>query len=204
VAVTKSNGGESSERGAAIRHAGEQGLLFGDETLTGHPDDVGYRGPTACAAAGITYRQLDYWARTELVEPSVRAAHGSGSQRLYSFRDICVLKVVKRLLDTGISLQQIRTAVMHLRGRGADDLAKLTLMSDGVSVYECTSSDEVVDLLAGGQGVFGIALGRIWQEVDGTLAELPSERAEVPGDEGDAATGEGDELAVRRARRTSI
>src|ERR1700760_4650433 len=79
--------------------------------------DVGYRGPTACSAAGITYRQLDYWARTGLVEPSVRSAHGSGSQRLYSFRDILVLKVVKRLLDTGISLQQIRAAVQHLRDR---------------------------------------------------------------------------------------
>jgi DNA-binding transcriptional MerR regulator len=97
------------------------------------------RPPTACTAAGITYRQLDYWARTGLVEPSVRAAHGSGSQRLYSFRDILVLKVVKRLLDTGISLQQIRAAVQHLRDRGADDLAQVTLMSDGVSVYECTS-----------------------------------------------------------------
>ena len=187
-----------------MQHAGEQGLLFGDENLTIHSDDVGYRGPTACAAAGITYRQLDYWARTGLVEPSVRAAHGSGSQRLYSFRDICVLKVVKRLLDTGISLQQIRTAVTHLRDRGTDDLARLTLMSDGVSVYECTSTDEVVDLLAGGQGVFGIALSRVWQEVDGTLAELPSERAERPGQQGSAGQGrpgEGDELALRRARR---
>src|SRR5581483_6074513 len=64
---------------------------------------LGYRGPTACAAAGITYRQLDYWARTGLVEPSVRAAHGSGTQRLYSFRDILVLKIVKRLLDAGVS-----------------------------------------------------------------------------------------------------
>src|SRR5580692_1351436 len=108
-----------------MQHAGEQGLLFGDETLTDHSDDVGYRGPTACAAAGITYRQLDYWARTGLVEPSVRAAHGSGSQRLYSFRDICVLKVVKRLLDTGISLQQIRAAVTHLRDRGSEDLAEV-------------------------------------------------------------------------------
>jgi len=84
----------------------------------------GYRGPTACHAAGITYRQLDYWARTGLLEPSVRAAQGSGSQRLYSFRDILVLKVVKRLLDTGISLQQIRAAVQHLRDRGTDDLAQ--------------------------------------------------------------------------------
>jgi len=140
--------------------------------------ETGYRGPTACAAAGITYKQLDYWARTGLVEPSVRAAHGSGSQRLYSFRDILVLKVVKRLLDTGIPLQQIRAAVHHLRDRGTDDLAQVTLMSDGVSVYECTSPDEVVELLQGGQGVFGIALGRVWQEVAGDLAELPAVRAE--------------------------
>ena len=206
MAVTSSHDGESRERGAAIQHAGEQGLLFGDEGLTVHSDDVGYRGPTACSAAGITYRQLDYWARTGLVEPSVRAAHGSGSQRLYSFRDICVLKVVKRLLDTGISLQQIRAAVTHLRDRGAEDLARLTLMSDGVSVYECTSTDEVVDLLAGGQGVFGIALGRIWREVDGTLAEMPAERAERPGADGgprDAEADGRDELAARRAMRTS-
>ena len=201
MAVTRSNDGESRARGAAISRAGEQGLLFGDEALAAHSDDVGYRGPTACAAAGITYRQLDYWARTALVEPSVRAAHGSGSQRLYSFRDICVLKVVKRLLDTGISLQQIRTAVLALRDRGADDLARLTLMSDGVSVYECTSTDEVVDLLAGGQGVFGIALGRIWREVDGTLAELPAERALKP-DALDGQSTSGDELAARRAKRS--
>ena len=172
-----------------------QELLFGDE-IAAHPEDLGYRGPTACAAAGITYRQLDYWARTSLVEPSVRPAAGSGSQRLYSFRDILVLKVVKRLLDTGISLQQIRAAVTHLRERGSADLAEVTLMSDGVSVYECTSPDEVVDLLQGGQGVFGIALGRVWQEVEGTLAELPAERADSePG-------AAGDELAGRRARKT--
>ncbi len=159
--------------------------------------DTGYRGPTACSAAGITYRQLDYWARTGLVEPSVRGAHGSGSQRLYSFRDILVLKVVKRLLDTGISLQQIRAAVHHLRDHGTSDLAEVTLMSDGVSVYECTSPDEVVDLLQGGQGVFGIALGRVWQEVEGNLAELPAVRAE----DGLLTVGQ-DELSRRRASRT--
>jgi DNA-binding transcriptional MerR regulator len=136
------------------------------------------------------------------VEPSVRAAHGSGSQRLYGFRDILVLKVVKKLLDAGISLQQIRTAVNHLRDRGTDDLARLTLMSDGATVYECTSPDQVVDLLAGGQGVFGIALGRIWQEVDGSLADLPAEPADegTSQDSGDGASR--DELARRRARRT--
>jgi DNA-binding transcriptional MerR regulator/transcriptional regulator with XRE-family HTH domain len=141
-------------------------------------EEVGYRGPTACAAAGITYKQLDYWARTGLVEPSVRAGRGSGSQRLYSFRDILVLKVVKRLLDTGISLQQIRAAVQHLRNRGTEDLSQVTLMSDGISVYECTSADEVVHLLQGNQGVFGIALGRVWHEVEADLAVLPAVRAE--------------------------
>ena len=165
--------------------------------------EIGYRGPIACSAAGITYRQLDYWARTALVEPSVRAAQGSGSQRLYSFRDILVLKVVKRLLDTGISLQQIRAAVQHLRDRGTDDLAEVTLMSDGVSVYECMSADEVVDLLQGGQGVFGIALGRVWREVEGDLAVLPAVRAEdglVAAEDGSGFT---DDLAKRRLRRTS-
>jgi DNA-binding transcriptional MerR regulator len=185
---------------------GEQGVLaepgaLRDEMMA---DEFGYRGPTACSAAGITYRQLDYWARTGLVEPSVRAAHGSGSQRLYSFRDILVLKVVKRLLDTGISLQQIRAAVQHLRDRGSADLAQVTLMSDGVSVYECTSADEVVDLLQGGQGVFGIALGRVWREVEGDLAVLPAVRAEdglvaVP----PGGAGYTDDLAKRRLRRTS-
>jgi DNA-binding transcriptional MerR regulator len=210
VAVTRGDDGSQSP--------GQQGTLFDDSEVPGLPGgsatqgiqdvseqdvsgeqgalpgEVGYRGPTACSAAGITYRQLDYWARTGLVEPSVRAAHGSGSQRLYSFRDILVLKVVKRLLDTGISLQQIRAAV----------LAQVTLMSDGVSVYECTSADEVVDLLAGGQGVFGIALGRVWREVEGDLAVLPAVRAEdglvaVP----PGGAGFSDDLAKRRLRRTS-
>lgn len=160
--------------------------------------DIGYRGPIACNAAGITYRQLDYWARTGLIEPSIRSAQGSGSQRLYSFRDILVLKVVKRLLDTGVSLQNIRSAVDHLRDRGVEDLAQITLMSDGASVYECTSEQEVIDLVRGGQGVFGIAVGRVWREVEGSLAELPGEQT------GSSAAGAGynDELAQRRALRT--
>ncbi|MGC5016044.1 MerR family transcriptional regulator [Streptosporangium sp. DT93] len=191
---------DPERRQSARQRAGEEGLLFDGEPVN-VPADLGYRGPTACSAAGITYRQLDYWARTGLVEPTVRAAHGSGSQRLYGFRDILVLKVVKRLLDTGVSLQQIRIAVQHLRDRGVNDLAGITLMSDGVSVYECTSPDEVIDLLQGGQGVFGIALGRVWQEVEGSLADLPGERAESGG--GPLGDHHADELARRRrARRT--
>lgn len=183
------------EEGAAEAAAEEQGLLFTDD-VSPVPDDQGYRGPTACKAAGITYRQLDYWARTGLVEPTVRGARGSGSQRLYSFRDILILKVIKRLLDTGISLQQIRSAVQHLRERGTDDLTRVTLMSDGASVYECTTNDEVIDLLQGGQGVFGIAIGGVWREIEGTLSDLPSERLEAS-PEPDPA----DELAARRAQR---
>jgi len=174
----------------------QQASLFEDEPSAVRV--VGYRGQTACAAAGITYRQLDYWARTGLVEPSIRPAAGSGTQRLYSFTDVLVLKIVKRLLDTGVSLQNIRAAVQHLRERGVEDLARITLMSDGASIYECTSYDEVVDLVQGGQGVFGIAVGRVWREVEGTLAELPQVRPEEP----EIVHGGRDDLAVRRARRT--
>ncbi|RNF86868.1 MerR family transcriptional regulator [Streptomyces botrytidirepellens] len=168
------------------------------EPAAGGTETVGYRGPTACAAAGITYRQLDYWARTGLVEPSVRPAYGSGSQRLYSFRDVVVLKIVKRLLDTGVSLQNIRAAVQHLRTRGLDDLAQMTLMSDGATVYECTSPDEVVDLLQGGQGVFGIAVGVVWRDVESALSQLHGERV----DTGETLVGHNpaDELARRRNR----
>ena len=180
----------------AAANAAEQGLLFSDD-LAPMPEDVGFRGPTACAAAGVTYRQLDYWARTGLVEPSVRGASGSGTQRLYSFRDVLLLKIIKSLLDAGVSLQQIRTAISHLRERGTDDLTQVTLMSDGASVYECRSAGEVIDLLQGGQGVFGIAIGGVWREIEGTLSELPSERTA----EDDAAHHANDELAARRARR---
>lgn len=135
---------------------------------------VGYRGATACAAAGITYRQLDYWARAGLIEPSIGSSTESSSSRLYSARDIVMLKVVKRLLDTGISLMQLSAATSHLSSRDIEGLSRVTLMSDGRSVYECVSPDEVVDLLCGGQGVFGIALGRVCEEVGNELSELPS------------------------------
>ncbi|GAA4434476.1 MerR family transcriptional regulator [Actinokineospora soli] len=173
----------------------EQGELFPDASL---PDElVGYRGPAACQIAGITYRQLDYWARTDLVVPTIRSAHGSGSQRLYSFKDVLVLKVVKRLLDTGVSLQNIRVAVDHLRKRGVRDLARITLFSDGTTVYECTSPEEVVDLLRGGQGVFGIAVSGAIREITGTIHEFPAERADG------AVVANDDELTARRKARTA-
>lgn len=178
-----------------------QGALFDDADLRPLPQHVGYRGPVACSAAGITYRQLDYWARTGLVVPTVRGASGSGTQRLYGFRDILILRIVKRLIDTGVSLQNIRAAVDHLATRDGEDLARITLMSDGASIYECRSADEVIDLVRGGQGVFGIAVGSVWREVEGTLATLP---AEDPAGESVAPAGVTDELASRRARRAAV
>jgi DNA-binding transcriptional MerR regulator len=179
----------------------EQGDLFPGDLPEPPGDDVGYRGPTACAAAGITYRQLDYWARTGLVVPSVRDATGSGSQRLYSFRDVLVLRVVRKLLEAGVSLQNIRSAVAHVRNRGVEELSELTLISDGSTVYECTSDDQVIDLLRGGQGVFAIAVGRALQDMRGHLAQLPTERVGQPGGS-QAAPSSDDELAHRRQRRT--
>ena len=106
---------------------------------------------------------------------------------------------MKRLLDSGVSLQQIRTAVSHLRERGVEDLARITLMSDGASVYECTSDDEVIDLVQGGQGVFGIALGKVWRELEGSLASFPVDR---PDDVQHVAGASVDELALRRQARS--
>ncbi|KPL36244.1 MerR family transcriptional regulator [Streptomyces anulatus] len=173
-------------------------MAAGGVAAASDADDIGYRGPTACAAAGITYRQLDYWARTGLVEPSVRPAYGSGTQRLYSFRDVVLLKIVKRFLDTGVALQNIRTTVQHLRARGFQDLERMTLMSDGATVYECSSPDEVVSLLQGGQGVFGIAVGVVWRDVEAALSQLHGERV----DTGETLVGHNpaDELARRRNR----
>ncbi|MFG2652009.1 MerR family transcriptional regulator [Streptomyces sp. NPDC048436] len=194
--LQSSAAGHSPKRPVAV-----QGSVQGSGDATSgqsEQEQIGYRGPTACAAAGITYRQLDYWARTGLVEPSVRSAGGSGTQRLYSFRDVVVLKIVKRFLDTGVSLQNIRTTVQHLRGRGFQDLERMTLMSDGATVYECTSPDEVHDLLQGGQGIFGIAVGVVWRDVEGALSQLHGERI----DTGETLVRQNpaDELARRRNR----
>jgi len=110
-----------------------------------------------------------------------------------------VLKVVKRLLDAGVSLQNIRKAIDTLRSRGVSDLAGITLISDGTTVYECRSPEEVVDLLQGGQGVFGIAIGGAFKEIEGTLSSLSAESGEPAVAE--PAGPVSDELAARRARR---
>jgi DNA-binding transcriptional MerR regulator len=128
-------------------------------------DAEGYRVPEVCKVVGISYRQLDYWARTGLVTPSVRNAGGSGTQRLYSFQDLVELRVIKKLIDTGVSLQRIRKAVTYLRQHMKTQPHSVTLMSDGQRVYACQSEDEIIDLVKRGQGVFAIALDKVWDDL---------------------------------------
>ncbi len=134
----------------------------------------GYRAPQVCNLVGISYRQLDYWARTGLIRPSIQSARGSGTQRLYSFTDVVQLKVVKRLLDAGMSLKRIRSAMDILREQLDSDapLSDVTLLSDGTTIYAAHSADEVVDVFRRGQGVFGIAVGPVQQELEGELHRL--------------------------------
>jgi DNA-binding transcriptional MerR regulator len=135
------------------------------------PDD-GFRGPQACAIVGISYRQLDYWARTGLVRPELREAQGSGSQRLYSFKDLVHLRVIKNLLDAGVALPKIRKAIRYIADELKTPLEHVTLMSDGSSIYAATSDSEIVDLLRKGQGVFGIALGKVHDDLKGAIGRI--------------------------------
>jgi len=116
----------------------------------------GYSGPQVCRLVGITYRQLDYWARTGLLTPTLQSARGSGSKRRYDYTDVLELKVIKSLLDAGVSLQRARRAVDCLReGLGQDPSSVSLVLTDAGSVLARTD-DELVDLLRGGQGVFNI------------------------------------------------
>jgi DNA-binding transcriptional MerR regulator len=149
--------------------------------MMGTDQELGYRAPQVCRLVGITYRQLDYWARTDLLKPGLQDAQGSGSQRLYSFSDIVQLKVIKRLLDAGMSLKRIRSAVEILRAQLDNDrpLADVTLLSDGQTIYAAHSADEVVDVFRRGQGVFGIAVGPVQAEVEGDIHDLFPDAGEL-------------------------
>lgn len=153
--------------------------------------EQGFRAPQVCNLVGISYRQLDYWARTDLLKPSLQSAQGSGTQRLYSFADVVQLRVVKRLLDAGMSLKKIRQAMDILRAQLDSDspLADVTLLSDGHTIYAAHSDEEVVDLFRGGQGVFGIAVGPVQQELEGEILDLFPDEAE-DADEAGTATME--------------
>lgn len=134
---------------------------------------AGYRGPQTCKIVGITYRQLDYWTRTGLVEPSIQPATGSGTQRLYSFNDLLQLKVIKSLIDAGASLQKVREAIDYVRKHVDDDWSKINIVANASGVY-AMSEEEVFDLIRNGQGVLGavVALDTVRDQLTGTLREL--------------------------------
>lgn len=133
----------------------------------------GFRGPQVCAIVGITYRQLDYWARTNLLRPSIADAKGSGSQRRYSYTDLVELKVIKSLLDAGISLQSARRAVEYLRHHMESELATANLVLSGDSPILVRGDGEMIDLLRQGQGVLNIVpLGAMVGELDARILEL--------------------------------
>ncbi|OFW78883.1 MAG: hypothetical protein A2Z48_09940 [Actinobacteria bacterium RBG_19FT_COMBO_70_19] len=137
--------------------------------------EQGFRVPDVVRIVGISYRQLDYWARTGLVRPSVRDAQGSGTQRLYSFQDLAQLKLIKRMLDSGVGLQQIRKAWGTLRELKEPPLGT-TLISDGSRIYAVDSPGVVVDLISKGQGVFAIAVDKVWTDLEGSLAKPVKKR----------------------------
>jgi len=130
----------------------------------------GYRAPEVVKLVGVTYRQLDYWARTGLVKPSVRDASGSGTQRLYGFQDLVLLRSIKNLLETGVTLQKIRRAVDYLREHLGEAPQEMTLMSDGRNIYAAKSRDEIIDLMQQGQGtMFTLQVDRVWTDLEKTL-----------------------------------
>lgn len=155
-----------------------QGRQLQQSPLPGMGDvRAGYRGPAVCRTVGITYRQLDYWTTTGLVRASVRDAGGSGTQRLYGFDDIVQLKLIKRLLDAGVGLRRIRSAVAFIREQGLS-LKDVTLVSDGATVYAIDDGRQLIDLLQRGQGVFAIAVSPLVAETEAEVVRLPAERVE--------------------------
>jgi DNA-binding transcriptional MerR regulator len=154
----------------------EQGVLTGAGE---HWEEMGYSGPQVCSIVGISYRQLDYWARTDLLRPSLADAAGSGPQRRYSYRDLVALKVIKSLLDGGVSLQTARKAIDYLRDHLGENLASASLVIEGASSVLARTGDDIVDLVRRGQGVLNIVpLAGLVQSLDASIHEL--EPTEAP------------------------
>ncbi|PWG59405.1 transcriptional regulator [Bifidobacterium catulorum] len=179
-----------------------QGRLF-DEAES--HETRGYRGTVASRVAGITYRQLDYWARKQIVEPSISPSHGSGSRRLYSFKDVVILAVSKKLLDAGINLQNVTGAIDCLMQHDAAELEDITIMCDGQTVHECVTDEEVIALVRGGDAVFGVSVGVLWHRTRDALAH--EEFVDLTSQRGKSAPGIGhglDEITERRLRRRFV
>jgi len=139
-------------------------------------DEIGYGGTRAAKVVGISYRQLDYWARTDLIRPSLSDACGSGSRRKYSYNDLLELKAIKKLLDAGIKLEQVRKVFEYLRQHVGTDIASAHIVIDGGSVMLC-DGEELIDVLQNGQGVLNVlSLGGVRDELEADLAPLDGRR----------------------------
>jgi DNA-binding transcriptional MerR regulator len=135
-------------------------------------EQIGYSGTQTAKVVGISYRQLDYWARTDLIRPSLTDAAGSGSRRRYSYGDLLELKTIKKLIDAGIKLEQVRKVFEYLREHVATDIASAHIVIDGGSVVLC-DGDQLVDVLKQGQGVLNVlSLGGVKEELEADLAPI--------------------------------
>ena len=135
--------------------------------------EQGFSGKRTAEIVDITYRQLDYWARTDLVRPSMADATGSGSRRLYSYRDLLELKVIKSLLDSGIRLEQVRKVFAYMRNQLGEDVASANLVIDGSRSVLVNTGEELIDLLQNGQGVLNVLpLAGVKEEVDNRIVSL--------------------------------
>jgi DNA-binding transcriptional MerR regulator len=152
------------------------------------PGEAGFTGKRAAQVAGISYRQLDYWARTHLIRPSLADAQGSGSRRLYSYRDLLELRVIKNLIDAGIKLETVREVFAYLRAKLGDDLASAHLVISGSTVVLC-DGDELIDAVRRGQGVLNVLpLAGVKHDVDSAIVHLrPTTGAGERPSAGDAA-----------------
>jgi DNA-binding transcriptional MerR regulator len=137
----------------------------------------GYRGPQVCKIVGITYRQLDHWDRTGFKSPSLERAKGSGTQRLYSYQDVVDLRIIKQLLDGGVTLQRARKAIEFLRESGGE-LTSASLVLGATGSVLAQDEEELLDLLRGGQRVFNIvALSGVVGDVDAAIVEIVGDDA---------------------------
>jgi DNA-binding transcriptional MerR regulator len=182
---TKSAASEASSHPLRV----EQGVLA-EPGAEFRGDELGYGGPQVCKIVGISYRQLDYWARTDLLRPSLADAAGSGTQRRYSYRDLVALKVIKSLLDAGLSLQTARKAIDYLRDHLGEDLASSSLVLDGSRSVLVRTGEDIVDVVRQGQGVLNIVpLAGLVEQLAASIHEI------APASNGDAG-----EAPARRRR----
>jgi len=153
--------------------------------------ESGFSGTRTAEIVGITYRQLDYWARTDLVRPALTDAKGSGSRRLYSYQNLLELKIIKQLLDAGLKLEMVRDVFANLRDQVGDDVTAANIVIDGTTAVLARDDGELIDLVRRGQGVLNVlSLGRVAEEVDASVSQLRAPATAAGAPEGPTAAAQ--------------